>query len=176
MPTSAASRGAAVVCSALALAVGLAGCASAPGFTTPIRWSEGTQLVYGDAEPQLPEPVAAVGELSIELGDGGRGAVRGIPRGTLSERPDGAICVDAIGEPYSGEVRWRATSEWGVELAYDGGALLIQSAPGKLAEDWSELRIFPCGVERAYWRVGISCGSLGADRDAQLGLRRCEAS
>ncbi|CAG7844261.1 hypothetical protein USB125703_00487 [Pseudoclavibacter triregionum] len=157
---------------ALAPALALAGCAPSPSIEPPIRWSAGPQLVYGD--DAVPAEVAAIGDVSIELDEGGVGAVSGAPLGDLAARPDGTICVEPAADgAFTGEIAWRVRSERSIEVAGAGGSMLLTSAPGRFDPDWSEVRIFPCGVERAYWRIGIACGSLGATLDERLGIRPC---
>lgn len=164
----------AVVLGAGVLAFMLAGCASQASFETPIRWSVAPRLVDVGRESDIPREINAIGAISIELREGGKGQASGLPRGSLAKRTDGTICTEVADEaPYSGSITWKTHDSWGLEITYDGGNVLANSAPGVGANDWGELRVFPCNLDRGYWRIGIECGSLGAERDAVYGIEPC---
>lgn len=165
-----------VVCAVSALALTLSGCAGEPAFETPIRWSVATKLVGAERETRISSEIEAIDEIIIELNEGGKGQASDLPRGRLAERADGTICTEVTDEaPYAGSITWKPHDSWGLEIAYDGGSVLANSAPGVGGNDWGELRIFPCALESAYWRIGIECGPLGANADTAYGIEPCRA-
>lgn len=153
----------------------LTSCATSPEFTAPIRWSSASRLVNAESLGPLDPKYLDPNNIVIELEPNGTGSVENLPQGTIGKNPDGNLCLDVSEDgTYTGEITWQPRSEWSLDLRFADSEVILATNPGKFgSQDWGEVRIWPCNLGNAYWRIGVECGSLGDPHDEVYKLEPC---
>lgn len=126
----------------------LAGCTPDPNFTPPIRWESQQDSV----------------SMSIQLNEDGSGYAQNAPVGIAQEGQYAGGCLNDTGERYTGQITWRAVSQYGLEISFPDSKYILGTGPGKFgSQDWSEVRIGSCGDAPPYWPMYAVCGNTGIE-------------
>ena len=97
------------------------------------------------------------GQMSLRLEPDGTGYAMGIPQGR-QKWADNA-CIELLAEErYTGEISWEQRGNFAFEIWFADSRYLVTDGPGKMAADWTEVRIFTCDSGYEYWFMGVTCG------------------
>lgn len=153
------SRAIGIIVAIITCVLVLTGCARQPEFSPPIKWSR-SSLIHADRVESIEPKFTLPKHMSIELRDDGTGTVENFPQGTLGLTDDERVCLRVSDEGvYSGEIAWKVRTEYTLTITFGDTELVLSGATGRFgAQDWIEVRIKPCDVGPAYWRMVVEYG------------------
>lgn len=98
--------------------------------------------------------------MSLTISPEGDAVLTNVPEAQWVQT-DSAICLDDTGDVYSGPATWTWFAESGIEVKFNGSAVIFWAWPGKFGSyDWSEFKMVNCRGDQT-WGMSLTCGSAG---------------